>query len=436
MQIVGLAQKVTLYIGESDKWGRKPLYTAILELLKQEDCAGATVTRALAGFGAHSRIHTATIVDFSSDLPLIVEWVDNPARIERVMPRLRQMVAEGLITVQPVEVISYSYRELREIPLSTPVHNVMSREVHTVQPDTPLDEAASLLVERAYRTLPVVNPAGQVVGILTDGDLLARANLLPVSAQQQLTQSELAQQWQRLRQTQQTVAEVMTPNPITVTPETTLGQAVHLLAEHHFKRLPVVDATGKLVGLITRVDVLRALAQPSAAELPRLTPPPGQHRRINEIMTTNVPTVLAQAPLTEVVGRLISSAQRRVIVVDDQQQVVGLITDGDLLKQVSTAERTGLIQSLTRRLPLGQAEALSMSHRLAAEVMTQPVMTVTPDTSLQEALTLLLTHRIKRLPVVNATGQLVGLVGRGAILQALAQDVSGQNQAHAAPQTD
>lgn len=59
MQIIGLAKKVTVYIGESDRWGRKPLHLAILEMLKQEDCAEATVTRALAGFGAQSRIHSA-----------------------------------------------------------------------------------------------------------------------------------------------------------------------------------------------------------------------------------------------------------------------------------------------------------------------------------------------------------------------------------------
>ena len=100
MEIVGIATKVTIYIGESDRLGQKSLYMAILEMLKAEDCAGATVLRGLAGFGAHSRIRTATIVDLSSDLPLVIEWVDDPARVARVMPRLTGMVSEGLITCQ------------------------------------------------------------------------------------------------------------------------------------------------------------------------------------------------------------------------------------------------------------------------------------------------------------------------------------------------
>lgn len=110
MQIVGGAKKVTIYIDESDRWEHKPLHLAILETLRREDCAGATVTRALAGFGAHSRIHTATLVALSADLPLVIEWVDNPTRIQQVLPHIQAMVKEGLITIQDLEVISYSQR--------------------------------------------------------------------------------------------------------------------------------------------------------------------------------------------------------------------------------------------------------------------------------------------------------------------------------------
>lgn len=106
MDIIGPATKVTIYIGESDRWHGKPLHMAILELLKSTDCAGATVTRGIAGFGCHSRIRTASIVDLSADLPLIVEWVDDPARIDRVMPQIRVMVSKGMITAQRVEVIA------------------------------------------------------------------------------------------------------------------------------------------------------------------------------------------------------------------------------------------------------------------------------------------------------------------------------------------
>jgi CBS domain-containing protein len=422
MEIVGLAKKVTIYIGESDKWGRKPLYAAILEVLKKEDCAGATVTRALSGFGAHSRIHTASLVDLSADLPLIIEWVDNPARVERVMPRLREMVVEGLITVHEVEVVTYSHRRLRELPAEAPVRDVMSREVHKVQADTPLVEAVELLLDKVYRALPVVNQEGRVVGILTDGDLLNKVDLLAISAQKELNEAETAQELHQLRQIGQTVGQCMTANPITVADDTTVAQAVKVMVEHNIKRLPVVDTQGKLVGMVSRVDVLRALAQPPVAESPRKSPPPGQHIKVREVMMTNVPTARMNASLAEIVDLLVSHAQRRVVVVDDQGQVVGIITDGDLIKRATAAERSGIIQSLTHRLPLGQqADTFQLSQRTAAEVMTGQVVTVTPETSLPEALRLLLEHKIKRLPVVDVNGRLVGLVGRGGILQAIGQ---------------
>ncbi len=107
MEIVGRAKKVSIYIDESDKWSRKPLYLAILEMLKAENCAGATVSRALAGFGAHSRIHTSRILRLSEDLPILVEIVDAEDRIQAFLPVLDGMVQEGLVTVATATVIFY-----------------------------------------------------------------------------------------------------------------------------------------------------------------------------------------------------------------------------------------------------------------------------------------------------------------------------------------
>ncbi|MCX8007068.1 MAG: DUF190 domain-containing protein [Coriobacteriia bacterium] len=107
MHIEGDAKRVTVFIGESDRWHGKPLYEAILELLRAEGCAGATVTRAVAGFGRGSRIHTASILRLSQDLPIVIEWVDEPERVERVLPRLDEMITGGLVTIEDVRVLRY-----------------------------------------------------------------------------------------------------------------------------------------------------------------------------------------------------------------------------------------------------------------------------------------------------------------------------------------
>lgn len=106
------AQLLTIYIGEADKWHGKPLYTAIIETLRAEKFAGATVMRGVAGFGAHSHIHTAAILRLSEDLPLCIQVVDNAERISRAIEITGWMVNEGLITVQDVTVIKYTHRDL------------------------------------------------------------------------------------------------------------------------------------------------------------------------------------------------------------------------------------------------------------------------------------------------------------------------------------
>ena len=424
MQLKGQAQKITIYIGESDKWGHKPLYMAILELLKAEDCAGATVTRALAGFGAHSRIHTANVVALSADLPLKIEWVDHPARIRRVMPRLQEMVTEGLITLEAVEVAFYSQRRLGHLPAAVPVADIMNREVQPVGPNTLLTEAVELLLDKIYRTLPVIDEERRVIGILTEGDLLAKALPLATSVQRQLTVSELGAELAQLRRSGQTVAEIMTRDPVTVGDDTSVTEAVKLMIKHNIKRLPVVDTAARLVGIISRVDILRMLSRPLVAEATVARPVVEKPIYVGEIMITNVPTVRTESRLAEVVELLVSNAQRRVVVVDDQQRVVGLITDGDLIERATDAERAGIIGFLSRRLPLTQTNDFHLNERTAAEVMTDRVMTVSPETPLFVALQRLLDHHIKRLPVINEQGQLVGLIGRGGILRALAGGIA------------
>ncbi len=110
MKIEGDARRVRIYIGESDQWHGRPLYTAIVERCRREGFAGATVLRGIEGFGAHSRIHTARILRLSEDLPVIVEIVDRPERIEQLLPILDEMVLEGLVTVEDVHVLKYLAR--------------------------------------------------------------------------------------------------------------------------------------------------------------------------------------------------------------------------------------------------------------------------------------------------------------------------------------
>jgi PII-like signaling protein len=107
MKIEGEGKLLRIFIGESDRWQGKPLYQAIVERVREEGLAGTTVLRGIEGFGADSRLHTARILRLSADLPVVIEIVDSAEQIERILPMLDEMVGEGMVTLERVEVIAY-----------------------------------------------------------------------------------------------------------------------------------------------------------------------------------------------------------------------------------------------------------------------------------------------------------------------------------------
>jgi hypothetical protein len=96
-----------VFIGESDRWEHRPLYMALIELFRRNGLAGATVLKGVAGFGARSVLHTASILRLSADLPLVVEVVDSQERLDTVLPEIDAMMSGGLITLEKVRVIRY-----------------------------------------------------------------------------------------------------------------------------------------------------------------------------------------------------------------------------------------------------------------------------------------------------------------------------------------
>ncbi len=102
---VGKAKRVRIYVSEGAKAGAKPLHLAILELLRRENAQGATVVRGVEGFGAKGQIHVSHLVDVAGELPLIIEWIDTAEQVERLVPRIRELIRHGLVTVDDTEVL-------------------------------------------------------------------------------------------------------------------------------------------------------------------------------------------------------------------------------------------------------------------------------------------------------------------------------------------
>jgi len=107
MKLEGTGLLVRIYLGESDHWHGKPLYQAIVERMRERGLAGATVLRGIEGFGAKQHMHTTRILSLSEDLPVLIEAVDAEDKIRAILPELDEMLGDGLITLEKVEVITY-----------------------------------------------------------------------------------------------------------------------------------------------------------------------------------------------------------------------------------------------------------------------------------------------------------------------------------------
>jgi len=107
-KLIGEQMLMRIFIGESDRHGHTPLYEALLELLRKEGIAGATVLRGIAGFGTHNVCHTQKLLDLSANLPLVIEVIDTREKLDAVMPLIDGMMEGGMITLEKATVIRYS----------------------------------------------------------------------------------------------------------------------------------------------------------------------------------------------------------------------------------------------------------------------------------------------------------------------------------------
>jgi hypothetical protein len=107
MRLHGPATRLTIFIGESDEWHHKPLYHEIVHRAHQQGLAGASVIRGIEGYGANSRIHTTRILSLSEDLPLAIIIVDDEQRIRDFLPHIDELITEGLVIIDLVQVNRY-----------------------------------------------------------------------------------------------------------------------------------------------------------------------------------------------------------------------------------------------------------------------------------------------------------------------------------------
>jgi CBS domain-containing protein len=427
--LVGKAKRVRVYTSEDERVGRTPAPHAVLDLLRRESAQGATLIRASSGFGATGELHTAGLVDVAPRLPVVVEWIDRPEVVARLLPRVKELVPHGLITVDDTEVVLHQPHAVRDIPAAMTAADVMSRDIASVTKDTPLREVVDAMLGKPYRAVPVVDD-GAPVGIVTSSDLVRKGGLdVRLDLAARLEGPELHALLERLAPSSQVAGEVMTRPPVTVEAGTPLPEVAARMARLRLKRLPVVNDRGKLVGIVSRVDLLRSAAGGFDGE----APPPrelglARNTPLSRVMRRDPPLVRPETPLPEVFQAVVATRLNRALVVDADHRVVGLVTDAELLERITPSLRPSALRALMSRLPFAHAdpdEAATERHaraRTAADLMIREVAIARDDALVSDAISLMLKGNHKLLAVTDANGRLVGMVDRADLLHGLIPD--------------
>lgn len=108
------ATLMRIFLDEADRHGKRPLFVVIVEELHRNGFAGATVLKGIEGYGLHRKVHTLRSVDLSSNLPVLIEVAETDEKVQSIIPRLREMIPEGLITLEKIRMKLVKRSEIRE----------------------------------------------------------------------------------------------------------------------------------------------------------------------------------------------------------------------------------------------------------------------------------------------------------------------------------
>jgi CBS domain-containing protein/PII-like signaling protein len=401
-------RRLRVYIGENARHNGRPLYEALVEEARKRGMAGATVFRGSMGFGASSLVHVTRILRLSEDLPVVVEVLDRPQRIECFAESIEPLIGKGVLSIEDVEAAFFC-------PLR--ILDVMRLDPACVTPETPLAQVLETLIAKGCKSVPVVREK-KVLGLITGGNLLLRTGMsLRLSLQRSLSSEEQAALIRELAHEGKNASDIMSSPAVTINVKSKLPEAIQLMAENNLKRLPVIDDLGDLVGIVSRIDIMRVLASVTSLveDLPDL--PPGMHLKARDIMFKDVTVVSPETPLAETAARVISSPFRRAVVVDEQNVVLGIVLDGDLFRLFQQKSSHDLAQDyITGRSMESFGRDLIGS---ASDVMRKIVFSVGKEAPLGELLREMVRTKAKRLVVVDADGRLAGMVDRDRLIKAL-----------------
>ncbi len=299
----------------------------------------------------------------------------------------------------------------------------MTTSPQKVTLETPLDEVARLLLSTTFTGLPVVDTQNRPVGVISQGDLIYKAGMpMRLGLLAESDRAKVSAVFADLASRQ--AREVMTQPVVMIDQDKNVTDAVDLMLTKQVKRLPVVDAADKLVGILSRLDVFHTILRecPDWQAFQKQDITVDNRCFVADIMRRDSISVLPDTPVDEVMRLIDCNDIQRVAVVNQAGDFLGLISDRDLLVAFSEHHQE-IWDYFASKIPFterGRRHQQLQTHlqaKTAGEVMNTNIITVQEDAPIQEAIRLMFEKSIKRLPVLDAQGKFTGTVSRDALLR-------------------
>jgi CBS domain-containing protein len=416
---------INVYTAEEIRHHGQPLYDALVQYVKSlKIAARCFVTRGAAGCYESGEVASRNILTISYNLPVKIEIILPATEAQQVLPAIENMVTDGIVAVQDMKVSTYRTRKYL-IPRQLKVKDIMTAAPQRVAQDTPANEVLRILLPAFFSGLPVVDHADRPVGIITQGDLIDRGQmplrlgLLAASADHRRDQANKSL-------AVKTASDVMTQPAVTISLDRPVTEGVDLMLKSKIKRLPVVNENGVLAGMLSRLDVFQTIAReaPHWESIRQRDVSVENLRYVADIMRRDTQTVTPDAPAAEVIRVIDTDDIQRVAVVDPDGRFRGLISDRDLLAAFA-GQGQGFWEYLSCRLTHRNRAACpshlrrTLQEKTAADVMQTSLIMVGENTSVEEAIRLMVEKRLKRLPVVDADGRFRGMISREGVLRVI-----------------
>ncbi len=405
---------IEIFTSELARRQGKPVAESVIQYVRGlKIAARCIVTKGIAGCYESGEVATGRMEILSYNLPIRIYIVLPAAEAERALAGLDPLVGDGIVALHDLQVISHRARNAF-FPRQLRVRDAMTANPRSIAAASPLSEAARMLLSSIFTGLPVVDDLGRPLGVITQGDLMRkgrmplRLGLLAESDQDRLA-AVLAQLGQRRAD------EAMTTPVITIGVDQPLTEAVELMLERQVKRLPVVDADGRLTGMLSRLDIFRAVMR----EAPDWSTFQAQNiqvthlKSVADILRRDTHAVAPDTPLDEVIRVIGSNDIQRVAVVDGQGKLLGLISDRDLLHYFKE-DPSGIWSMLAK---IKGAPEGGLGNVQAAAVMRTDLITIKESHTVEEAIALMTNKALKRLPVVDDDGRFKGMISRDSLLR-------------------